>query len=61
MNLFFTHDLQVALEDVDAVYIAVATPTKTFGEGKDKCYDLSYIESVARSISYFFKNTELKK
>jgi UDPglucose 6-dehydrogenase len=31
VNLFFTSDISVALSDVDVVYIAVATPTKTFG------------------------------
>ena len=61
VNLFFISDEKTALEDVDVVYIAVPTPTKQFGDGKDKAYDLSYIESVARTVSYFFKNHELKK
>ena len=59
--MFFISDLTEALTDVNVIYIAVATPTKQFGEGKDKAYDLSYIESVARSITLFFKDKEIKE
>ncbi|KAG1698555.1 UDP-glucose 6-dehydrogenase [Nymphon striatum] len=50
-NLFFTTDVTGAIKQADLIFISVNTPTKTFGFGKGKAPDLTFIESVARSIA----------
>lgn len=60
-NLFFTSDIREALNGTDVIYIAVPTPTKLQGEGCGRAYDMSYIEGVARSISSYYNNIELKQ
>ncbi|HUZ04105.1 MAG TPA: UDP-glucose/GDP-mannose dehydrogenase family protein, partial [Acidobacteriaceae bacterium] len=45
-SLVFTTDLQSAVHDADAVFIAVGTPQNDDGKA-----DLSYVESVAREIA----------
>ena len=50
-NLFFSNDIDTAIEQAEMIFIAVNTPTKTFGEGKGKAADLMYVENCARKIS----------
>ena len=50
-NLFFTTDVETAVEDADLIFISVNTPTKTFGVGKGRAPDLKYVESAARKIA----------
>src|ERR1700693_3942383 len=45
-NLIFSDDLNSAVEASEAIFVAVGTPPTEQGEA-----DLSYVESVARSIS----------
>ncbi len=49
-NLFFSTDVDKAIEEADMIFISVNTPTKTYGKGKGMAADLKYIELCARQI-----------
>ncbi len=50
-NLFFSTEVDKAIEDADAIFISVNTPTKAYGVGKGQAADLKYIELCARQIA----------
>ena len=50
-NLFFSTDVEGAIRAADMIFVAVNTPTKTYGVGAGRAADLSFIESVARTIA----------
>ena len=50
-NLFFSTDIDKAIEESEMIFIAVNTPTKTYGEGKGMAADLKYVELCARQIA----------
>ena len=50
-NLFFSTDVVKEINEADIVFVAVNTPTKTYGVGAGKAADLRFIESVARTIA----------
>ncbi len=50
-NLFFSTDVAGAINAADIIFVAVNTPTKTYGVGAGRAADLRYIESVARTIA----------
>ena len=50
-NLFFSTEIDKAIEDADIIFIAVNTPTKTYGKGKGMAADLTYVEQCARRIA----------
>jgi UDPglucose 6-dehydrogenase len=50
-NLFFSTDIPGAIKQADLIFVCVNTPTKTYGLGAGRAADLSYIESVARTIA----------
>ena len=50
-NLFFSTDVAGAIKEADIIFVAVNTPTKTYGVGAGRAADLRYIESVARTIA----------
>lgn len=50
-NLFFSTDVDGAIDAADMVFISVNTPTKTYGKGKGMAADLKYIELCARQIA----------
>ncbi len=50
-NLFFSTDVDGAIEKADMIFISVNTPTKTYGKGKGQAADLKYIELCARQIA----------
>ncbi|MFZ9682845.1 MAG: UDP-glucose 6-dehydrogenase [Cephaloticoccus sp.] len=50
-NLFFSTDVQAGIRDADIIFVAVNTPTKTYGVGAGRAADLRFIESVARTIA----------
>jgi UDPglucose 6-dehydrogenase len=50
-NLFFSTDVVGTIKDADIIFVAVNTPTKTYGVGAGRAADLRYIESVARTIA----------
>lgn len=49
-NLFFSTDIEMAIDKAEMIFISVNTPTKTYGEGKGMAADLKYIELSARQI-----------
>jgi len=50
-NLHFSTDVHGAIRAADIIFVAVNTPTKTYGVGSGRAADLRYIESVARTIA----------
>jgi UDPglucose 6-dehydrogenase len=50
-NLFFSTDVAGTIQAADIIFVAVNTPTKTYGVGAGRAADLRYIESVARTIA----------
>ncbi len=49
-NLFFSSEVEAAIEQADIVFVSVNTPTKGFGEGAGMAADLQYWERTARQI-----------
>lgn len=58
-NLFFSTDVDKAIEEADMIFISVNTPTKTYGVGKGMAADLKYIELCARQIARVAKNDKI--
>lgn len=50
-NLFFSTDIDTAIDEAEIVFISVNTPTKTYGKGKGQAADLKNIELCARNIA----------
>lgn len=50
-NLFFSTDVDKAIEEAEMIFISVNTPTKTYGVGKGMAADLKFIELCARQIA----------
>lgn len=50
-NLFFSTDVDKAIDEAQIIFISVNTPTKTYGSGKGMAADLKYIELCARQIA----------
>jgi UDPglucose 6-dehydrogenase len=50
-NLFFSTAVADEIVAADIIFVAVNTPTKTYGVGAGKAADLRFIESVARTIA----------
>ncbi len=50
-NLHFSTDVAGGINAADIIFVAVNTPTKTYGVGAGRAADLRYIESVARTIA----------
>ena len=58
-NLFFSTDVDGAIEAADMIFISVNTPTKTYGQGKGMAADLKYIELCARQIARVAKTDKI--
>ena len=50
-NLFFSTEVDKAIDEAEIIFISVNTPTKTYGKGKGLAADLKYIELCARQIA----------
>ena len=50
-NLFFSTDVDKAINEAQMIFISVNTPTKTYGAGKGMAADLMYVELCARQIA----------
>jgi len=50
-NLFFSTEVDSAIQNADIIFISVNTPTKTYGRGRGMAADLKYIELCARQIA----------
>jgi UDPglucose 6-dehydrogenase len=58
-NLFFSTDVDKAIDEAEMIFISVNTPTKTYGVGKGMAADLKYIELCARQIARVAKNDKI--
>ena len=58
-NLFFSTDVDKAIDEAQMIFISVNTPTKTYGKGKGMAADLKYIELCARQIAKVAKNDKI--
>ncbi len=58
-NLFFTTEVDRAIDEAQLIFISVNTPTKTYGSGKGMAADLKYIELCARQIARVSKNDKI--
>jgi len=58
-NLFFSTNVDKAIEDAEMIFISVNTPTKTYGKGKGMAADLKYIELCARQIARVSKTNKI--
>ena len=58
-NLFFSCDIDDAIQKADIIFVSVNTPTKTFGEGAGRASDLQYWELCARRIKEVSKNDKI--
>lgn len=58
-NLFFSTNVDKAIEEADMIFISVNTPTKTYGAGKGQAADLKWIELCARQIANVAKSDKI--
>ena len=58
-NLFFSTEVEKAIDEAQAIFISVNTPTKTYGSGKGMAADLKYIELCARQIASVSKSDKI--
>lgn len=58
-NLFFSTDVEKAIDEADMIFISVNTPTKTYGKGKGQAADLKFIELCARQIAAIAKDDKI--
>lgn len=58
-NLFFSTDVEKAIDEADMIFISVNTPTKTYGKGKGMAADLKYVELSARQIAKVAKTDKI--
>lgn len=58
-NLFFSTDVEKAIDEAQLIFISVNTPTKTYGKGKGMAADLKYIELCARQIAQVAKDNKI--
>ena len=50
-NLFFSTDIDKAIDEAEMIFMAVNTPTKTEGEGAGMAADLRFVEACALQIA----------
>ncbi|MDP5200734.1 UDP-glucose 6-dehydrogenase [Flavobacterium sp. DG2-3] len=58
-NLFFSTNVDKAIDEAQMIFISVNTPTKTYGKGKGMAADLKYIELCARQIARVAKQNKI--
>ncbi len=58
-NLFFSTEVEQAIDEAQLIFISVNTPTKTYGAGKGMAADLKYIELCARQIAKIAKDNKI--
>ena len=58
-NLFFSTNVDKAIDEAQVIFISVNTPTKTYGSGKGMAADLKYIELCARQIAAVSKTDKI--
>ena len=58
-NLFFSTDIDAAINESEMIFMAVNTPTKTEGEGAGMAADLRYFEASAKHIAKVSKTNKI--
>ena len=58
-NLFFSTEVDEAIDEAEMIFISVNTPTKTYGKGKGQAADLKFIELCARNIAKVAKDDKI--
>ncbi|XP_041768768.1 UDP-glucose 6-dehydrogenase isoform X1 [Anopheles merus] len=58
-NLFFSTDIEKAIQEAELIFISVNTPTKTYGNGRGRAADLKYVEGCARMIAEMSQNSKI--
>ena len=58
-NLFFSTEIDKAINESEMIFISVNTPTKTYGKGKGMAADLKYVELCARNIADVAKTDKI--
>ena len=58
-NLFFSTEVDKAIDEAQMIFISVNTPTKTYGAGKGMAADLKYVELCARQIAKVAKSDKI--
>ncbi len=58
-NLFFSTEVDAAIDKAEMIFISVNTPTKTYGSGKGMAADLKWIELCARQIAEVAKTDKI--
>ncbi|KAI8999463.1 UDP-glucose/GDP-mannose dehydrogenase family, NAD binding domain-containing protein [Gaertneriomyces semiglobifer] len=58
-NLFFSSDVDAAIDEADMIMISVNTPTKKAGIGAGFAADLAYIEAATRRIAQVAKTPKI--
>tara|TARA_X000000368_G_scaffold153911_1_gene121274 strand:- start:25848 stop:27254 length:1407 start_codon:yes stop_codon:yes gene_type:complete len=58
-NLFFSTNIDSAIERSEIIFMAVNTPTKEHGEGKGMATDLTYVEECSKRIAMASKSHKI--
>ena len=58
-NLFFSTEVDQAIDEAEMIFVAVNTPTKTDGEGAGMAADLRYVEACAKNIAKVSKTDKI--
>ncbi|MEO9891017.1 nucleotide sugar dehydrogenase [Aurantibacter sp.] len=58
-NLFFSTQVDKAIDEAEMIFISVNTPTKTYGKGKGQAADLKFVELCARNIAKVAKDDKI--
>ncbi|CAG8788059.1 31760_t:CDS:2 [Gigaspora margarita] len=58
-NLFFTTEVEKAINEADLIFVSVNTPTKKAGMGAGYAADLAYIESATRQIAEVARSSKI--
>ena len=59
VNLFFSTDIDNAIDESEMIFMAVNTPTKTSGEGKGYAANLTYVKKSAEQIAKASKSDKI--
>jgi len=59
VNLFFSTEVDKAIEESEMIFMAVNTPTKTSGPGKGYAADLQYVEKCSEQIAELSKSNKI--
>lgn len=58
-NLFFSTEIDKAIEEADLIFLCVNTPTKRNGVGKGAAADLGFVEAATRNIAKVAKEGKI--